>query len=200
MDFQFRPIDRWPSEHKAAVAVRSLFRAPYTDTMELLRREIEMLDGRHPVVMLDLGESEIRRDGLPRAGARPRSPGVIVAFESKYGPLKYLCDRFTEWQDNLRAIALGLEALRRVDRYGITKRGEQYTGWKALPPGDGFSDAEAAARFVSEHSGVPVTTILGARESAVSAWRLAAKRLHPDGGGDADAFRRLQRARELLGV
>lgn len=37
-----------------------------------------------------------------------------------------------DWQINLRAIALGLEALRKLDRYGITSRGEQYTGWRAI--------------------------------------------------------------------
>jgi hypothetical protein len=38
------------------------------------------------------------------------------------------------WQDNLRAVALGLEALRRVERYGIAQRGEQYAGWRRADP------------------------------------------------------------------
>jgi len=35
----------------------------------------------------------------------------------------------------VRAIALALEALRKVDRYGV-RSGSQYAGFKALPPGD----------------------------------------------------------------
>lgn len=42
------------------------------------------------------------------------------------GHLSYPCDTFTTLQDNLRVIALALEALRMVDRYGVTRRGEQY--------------------------------------------------------------------------
>ena len=32
---------------------------------------------------------------------------------------------------NLRSIALGLKALRAVDRYGVSRRGEQYAGFRA---------------------------------------------------------------------
>ena len=72
---------------------------------------------------------------MPRANASPKSPAVVIAFESKHGPLQYATDAFTHWQANVRAVALGLEALRRVERYGITKHGEQYTGWKQLGSG-----------------------------------------------------------------
>ena len=59
----------------------------------------------------------------------------MVAFESKHGPLKYATDVFDHWHANLRAIALGLEALRKVERYGITQRGEQYTGFRTWNSG-----------------------------------------------------------------
>jgi hypothetical protein len=66
-------------------------------------------------------------------------PGVRIAFESKYGPLTYATDEFVtrpaRLADQRPRIALALQALRAVDRYGVTKRGEQYTGWKALPAG-----------------------------------------------------------------
>src|ERR1700675_3855774 len=84
------------------------------------------LDAKKLVFQIDVRESEIRLDGLPSARARPNDPAVIVSFDSKHGPLRYFCDQFTDWQDNIRAIALGLEALRKVERYGITHRGEQY--------------------------------------------------------------------------
>lgn len=48
---------------------------------------------------------------------------------------QFAVDQFPTWQDNLRAIALGLDALRRVQRYGIVKEDEQYTGWKQLTGG-----------------------------------------------------------------
>jgi hypothetical protein len=62
-----------------------------------------------------------------------------------------------DWQHNVRAIALGLEALRKVDRYGITRRGEQYAGWKALPAGIGIGathmTSEVATKVIIEESG-----------------------------------------------
>ena len=74
------------------------------------------------------------------ADTRADTPRVVVSFDSCHGPLRYQCDRFTTtragtkaWHANVRAIALGLEALRKVDRYGIAGSGEQYRGWTALP-------------------------------------------------------------------
>lgn len=133
------------------------------------------------MIQLALDETDIRLDGWPRGNATPRHHGVILAFESKHGPLKYATARYYPWQANLRAIALGLEALRAVDRYGVTKRGEQYAGWKALPAGDGPSVARGW-RLIEEHGGV----------------REALKATHPDRGGDARDFADVQAAREGL--
>lgn len=44
--------------------------------------------------------------------------------------LVYATDVCEYWQHNVRSIALGLESLRAVDRYGISKRGEQYAGFR----------------------------------------------------------------------
>ncbi len=88
------------------------------------------------MLQIDIREQALRLDGGLRANARPVDfPGVRISFESKHGPLTYATDTHEFWQHNVRGIALGLQALRAVDRYGVTKRGEQYTGWKALPAG-----------------------------------------------------------------
>lgn len=118
---------------------RSNFATAWPATERLLLKEVQHLRGRDLVIEVDASESDIRLDGRLRATARPATPCVRVAFESIHGPLTYATDRFTTWQDNVRAIALGLEALRRVDRYGITKKGEQYAGWKAIGAGSGSS-------------------------------------------------------------
>jgi hypothetical protein len=93
------------------------------------------------VIEAQFTEDEIRLDGRPRAGARPAFPGVIVSFDSKHGPLRFCCDDCVDWMDNVRAIALTMNYLRGADRYGVTKDGEQYKGWKALPP-PGPTDAK----------------------------------------------------------
>lgn len=125
---------------------RSPFDSTWAATEQLLLREVQRLHGKNLVIEADFTERDIRLDGRPRANARPATPAVRIAFDSIHGPLTYATDRFTTWHDNVRAIALGLEALRKVDRYGITKRGEQYTGWKALPPSSNTPTTQDEAR------------------------------------------------------
>jgi hypothetical protein len=218
----FRPIDTWPGQLRTdADRQHSRFKAHHGDTLDLLQRELDMLDATDIIVQLALTETQIRNDGWPRSDARPSGPQVAVSFDSKHGPLQYATDVYrgtgdrqwgcvTGWQANLRAIALGLESLRRVDRYGITKSGEQYRGWKQLGAGGpiamgaGSMTVEEAARFITEHSDDPVGRLedldrFGLDVGLARAlYRDAAKRLHPDAGGDPAMFRRLQDAKAVL--
>jgi hypothetical protein len=179
--FTFRPIERWlgPSTPSRRY---SPFRASYSQTLALLDRELRALRASRVVIQLALEESDIRLDGLPRASARPKHPGVILAFHSdKHGmDLQYALDAYTKWEDNLRAIALGLEALRKVDRYGVTKHGEQYRGWRQLGPGnDGASLVERGHVLIEKHGSITE----------------ALRATHPDHGGDPEDFIAVQAAR-----
>jgi hypothetical protein len=49
--------------------------------------------------------------------------------------LQFAIDKFPSWQDNVRAIALGLHDLRRIERYGIVESDEHLTGFKQLTAG-----------------------------------------------------------------
>lgn len=199
-EIRFVSIEHWPGPRNQG-PIRSPFKASYTKTCALLDRELSMLDAEHVVIQADCDTSQIRRDGMLRADARMRGPGVIVSFESRYGPLSYPCDRFSDWQDNLRAIALSLEALRAVDRYGVTRRSEQYRGWKAitLRGDDEFNNAGEAAYFLARHCpGVTATGIQADVEQARRAYKHAAAENHPDRGGAADLFNRITSAWEVL--
>lgn len=209
MDVRFRPLTTWPGS-RTSRRQRDRFDTSWSSTLDLLERELRHLGGTHIVIEIALKEDQIRLDGWPRADARPSDPGVVISFDSRYGPLRYATDVFFDWQANVRAVALGLEALRKVDRYGITRRGEQYKGWKQLPPGialgpAGFDSREAAAEFLSKHSSfgsvkAPAATLIDNPERARLAYREAAKRLHPDAGGDTAEFQRLQAAWAMLEV
>jgi hypothetical protein len=200
-----RPIQIWPGELTGWHSRRaSNFKATYTTTLDLLDREVYHLGADRAVLQLALTERDIRNDGLPRAQARPSHPGVILAFESTYGPLQYATDAFTTWQDNLRAIALGLEALRKVDRYGITRNGTQYTGFRALMASTSMDVRDAActlAAFTDDEWKwddllVEVGTL--GKEWTRQAYRTAAKRRHPDVGGSHSDWLRLEEAYRLL--
>lgn len=208
MDITYRPITTWPGE-RTKYRQYSRFDSPWSKTLDLLDRELFHLNAKRVVIEIDLREQDFRLDGSWRANAKPTDPGIVISFDSKYGPLRYATDTFRDWQDNVRAIALGLEALRKVDRYGITKRGEQYTGWKALPAGialgpAGFANHDEAMRFILDQAGeiwaAPTETAACLEDPDIAkvAYRDACTRLHPDAGGNHEDFVRLQQAWKLV--
>jgi len=189
MDYQhlegvtFRPLTTWPGDPLTPDGARrrSQFKAGIGATERLLSRELHMLRAGPTVVELAIDASEFRRDGLPYARAVARHPGIVLSITaSKHGALRYATDVFDRWQDNLRAIAMSLEALRQVDRYGVARRGEQYRGWLALGAGSG--DVERGGQIVAAEGGAtaalrathPDTRTDGYTEddyAAVLAWR-----------------------------
>jgi hypothetical protein len=194
MEYTFKSIVEWignPTPYGRRQ--RSRFDSTYSQTLQLLERELRHLGAKQVVIQTYHRPYDIRRDGMPRADARqPEQPGVILSFNSKHGPLSYPCDTFTKWEHNLRAIALALEALRTVDRYGVTKTGEQYRGWTALPAADSKTLEQEAAEFISTISELPSASILGSGEVFRKAYRRCVVELHPDSGGDNEQFVKLQ--------
>lgn len=200
------PIREWPGELTRNRS-RSQFKAGLSDTLQLLDREISHLtDSR---AQRESGELLIaipagdlwRLDGRPRAHAVAEHPGVIFSLDSKHGPLSYPCDTFTTWQDNLRAVALALEALRKVDRYGVTKRGEQYRGFLAIEATAapaGFATAVEALKYLREISEVPADVYEAPEVHLPRVIRAAQRRAHPDTGGDTATFQRVSLAEAKL--
>lgn len=163
----------------------TLFSAPAAKTIKLLATELSALHAEQVVIELDYRDVDLRLDGYPRANTRPMSPAVGVSFKSEHGPLRYATCRFGTWQANLRAVALGLEALRKVERYGISQRGEQYVGYRQIAQSSQeFVSREQALRWLADHGG----------------YREAARRYHPDNAdtGDEETFKLLQQAKHMV--
>ncbi len=196
LDLRFHPLAEWSAKPTPAAQRKSrwTFRASWNDTLSLLEDELMKLRAQDVVVSAALRPEDIRIDGWPRSGASPTHPGIILSFASSHGPLRYLTDRYEFWQHNLRAIALGLQALRAVDRYGITERGEQYVGWKAIPASTGNGQAPLAL----------LRNLVGLTEGheadARVIYRQALKRAHPDHGGSRELLEQVQDAGRKLGV
>lgn len=204
MRYEIRPLGQWtgprtpPHEFRRSGAQ---FRAAWNSTLELLGRETDLLGAHMVVLQVDVTAGEIRRDGMLRADARVDFPGVRVSFDSHHGALTYATDTYTTWRANVRAVALALQALRAVDRYGVSKRGEQYRGWAAIEAGPGeLMSAEQAAKLVAQaaESWFTAGDVLRLPDARRRAYRAAARRHHPDTGGDPDLFRKLTAAKELL--
>jgi hypothetical protein len=100
LQFEYRPIDAWPGE-RTKTRQPSQFKAPLTNTLDLLDRELTKVGARNIVFQCDVDAADIRLDGMLRAGVKPRSPAVILSFDSRHGPLSYPCDRFNDWKDKL---------------------------------------------------------------------------------------------------
>lgn len=200
MAIHFRPITMWPGQLRPPFdRETSRFSFDYHGTLELVAYEAHRLGSDDVVVQLALSDSDLRKDGLPRAHAKPEHPGVIVVLpESDKGRLSFACDRYADrhrtpgWQDNLRAVGKTMEALRAVDRWGATQ-GQQYAGFAELPSTS--TSVQEAVEFVAHHAELTEEDVVANPERAC---RLAAKRVHPDHGGDAETFNRLQHCLQVL--
>lgn len=205
LDYKIEAINVWPGERTPSYRrTRSPFKTVWTKVLSHIAKEIHHLGGRNVVLKLGVSARDIRQDGMLRADARPQDPGVIIQFVAgrlKGAPtLLYRCDRFPYWQDNVSAIARGLEALRLVDRYGVTPTGEQYAGFKALPSStDATLTTEKAAEIIMQHSSISVQAILHEARAANDAVRVARHRTHPDrNAGQSDLWSAVERARVVL--
>jgi hypothetical protein len=215
MNYQVRPIVTWPGQ-RTKLPKSAPFRSHWSETEQLLEDELRRIGAKNAVLQLSITERDIKVDGCLRGDARPGSP-VIVSFDSKHGPISIPCDAFANWRDNVRAIALGLEALRKLERYGITGQGQQYTGWKALPP-PASSQAGSSGQARPQHAPPPPPdpdgfrtreeakafqrTIVGGRVDFVpmdQVLRECEKLTHPDAYPGREAkFKRVQAARRVL--
>lgn len=205
--YVIRPLGSWdgPRTPAGARRPRFQFRALWGQTLELLEYELEQLAATDIVLEADFREQDLRMDGMPRANARPpQDPAVRLAFESKHGHLVYQADGYDVWQHNIRAIALGLQALRAVDRYGITSRAQQYDGWRQIeaPSTGTLTGYRDAFKAIAALAGLgPAEAESAVRQFEVDPtvirdlYRRALRAAHPDTGGTAAAFDRLTRAR-----
>jgi hypothetical protein len=182
----WRPLAAWPYPPKPSQTDR--FQSTWTSSLDLLEREIDKLDGREVIIGVVTEERYLRLDGQLRADAKYGHPGVEISFEVPVGPpsggwrrLVFHTDAYPYLASNLRAIALGLAALRAVDRYGITSTAEQYAGFAQLTAGG--ADPERGKLLVDRAGSV-------------------AKALHdhhPDHGGQDRDFIDVQAYRKLAG-
>lgn len=191
----FEPLADWP--YPPVARRSSPFRARWIDTTDLLLYEAERLGTALVVIELDLSRTDLRQDGQIRANARLSSDRVRVSMDTAHGPMRFACDHYDagtlSWQANVRAVALTMQALRAVERYGAVHSAEQYQGFLALeaPAAGGFVSADAALGWLRER-------LADGAATPTQLVRRAAKVMHPDVGGSEAEWARLDEARELL--
>lgn len=127
-----------------------------------------------------------RLDGLPRSGQpEPTDPGAACYFQLKGKPRCLACDSWDRVADNVAAIAQHIDALRRIDRYGVGTMEQAFAGYAALP------SAAGSWFVVLEFAAPPKTWAeVEARHTEL------AKRHHPDLGGNVDTMAKINAARD----
>jgi hypothetical protein len=202
LNCRFTPIQKWPGQPTPSYQrTRGAFKAGWSNTLDLLERELNQLRAKDITVEGFFFREQIRNDGWPKAAARPTQPGVVLSFDTAKGRMVMPCDKYLGWESNLRAIALTLEHLRAVERYGATYHGEQYTGWLKLPAASAIDEAEQLAIALAQMAGIEsvhANTIATNQDAFDRAWREAVRRTHPDGGGSAEEFTAAIAARDRI--
>lgn len=97
-----------------------------------LELELERLGATDPLMSSNL---KLGVSGVPLSGqGEPRDRGVAVYFNLHGADRVLACDRYLSTAGNIAAIAAHIDALRRIDRYGVGTIDQAFAGYAALPP------------------------------------------------------------------
>lgn len=182
MKATFVSLPAWPYPPRPQATTP--FRMGWDDALDSLEREIELVGGDDVLIGVVLDPAYIGISGKLKVGwfTKLRHVGAEVSFSTPDGKrLAFHTDGYKELRQNVRAIAAGLEALRAVDRYGITSSAEQYAGFAQLAAGG--PDPARGKVLVEREGGI----------------RAALMRYHPDRGGNDRDFADVQAYRESVG-
>jgi hypothetical protein len=130
---------------------------------------------------------------LPYAGApnKPDDPGVVARWTVDGEQFAAACDQWNNVRDNAQATALYLDAKRALDRYGVATAESEFATAR-LPSGD-----DVVTGAAPPHQVLGVDADAGDQEVR-AAYRDLAKDVHPNRGGDRDAFERINDARDAM--
>lgn len=129
----------------------------------------------------------LRNDGLPRASFRvPDDKGVAVYFNLSSQNMVLCCDRWDKIEHNIRAIALTIQAMRGMDRWGVSEMlNRMFRGFAALPAPT--NDSVSCWNILQ----IPPSSSIA---DIKAAYREQIKKVHPDMGGTNEEFHLLTQA------
>ncbi len=163
----------------------SLFNA-----IDRLQGELDRLGARESILSTNV---RTKLNGLPYSNEpEPTDRGVAVYFKLKGKDRCLACDAFTTVAGNVAALAAHIDAIRRIDRYGVGTIDQAFAGYTALPA--------PAADWRSTFGLVNGASL----DDVERKYREMARTAHPDAGGnDADMARlnvAIESARAELGA
>lgn len=175
---------QWPiTQPRAKYRERSRFQVSLAQARDDLYRELELLGATAVTISsnaaLNLNGTISARQGFIA------DPGVAVYWKRNGREQVMACDRWDQIGHNIRAIGKTIEALRGIERWGTTEMVDAaFSGFAALPE---------TASGASWWSVLAVSPTSG-RDAIERAFRELSRTHHPDVGGDAEQFLRVQEA------
>lgn len=126
---------QWPLGYKRTYArENSRFRQGIDASQRHLHEEVRRLGGTDLVVSTNL---LIRNDGMIYAAYLDKKiddPGVAIFFKYKKKDVTMCCDKYHRVWENIYALANGIEALRGMERWGVSEFLDRaFAGFTALP-------------------------------------------------------------------
>jgi hypothetical protein len=196
MSKQKYPLD-WPIGYPRTQSPgRSSFKNPTLDkTIKNLVDEVSrLLYGRvytrTDVQVVISSNIPLRNDGFPRADYMKsviRDKGVAIYFKKGDADVVLCCDKWDTVESNLHSVYKTIEALRSVERWGVSDFIQRsFTGFKALPAPEISNQWWQVLGMISMPK---------AYYEAVYAYRDACKMHHPDvKGGSVEKFQQINNA------
>lgn len=177
---------QWPAGYaRTQKPKRSAFKVTPGAAQDELLSEVKRLGGKNLIVSTD---QVLNNDGSIRMSAKePSDKGVAIYFDYKGKPVALCCDQYNEMRDNLYALAKSINAIRGIERWGVSDFLERaFTGFTALPEA-------GVKKHWHEVLGV---SPFASFEFVKYAWREKIKYAHPDAGGNAEKFNEINSAYE----
>lgn len=174
---------QWPKNWPKTEPVRKengKFKQSLAGALSNLKTECARLGGKNLVLS----------SNYTLGNERPAESGVVAYFQLDNQPIAIPCDRWRLVEHNVQAIALTIEAMRGMERWGAKHMiTAMFTGFKALP---------------QKASGISPHLTLGLEEGKqyteqeiTDAYKRKAKTEHPDAGGSDERWRVLREAHDL---
>lgn len=183
--YEAYPLD-WPADYpRSDSQKKSKFTTTLGKARDFVNAELKRLNATDAVISTNV---PLKDNGDLRADwSRYKfdDTGVAVYFTRNDQQVVLCCDTYSKVWDNLHAIGRTIEALRQIDRDGVSDfLNRSFSGFKRLSE---VTEALDCFQILGIHRGA---TLKDVRD----AYRALSKKFHPDVGGSSQKFNQLYEA------
>lgn len=145
--------------------------------------ELEKLGATNVILSSNL---HLRQDGIPYSKQKIiEDPGVAVYFKFNNYDQCIPCDKWDRPEDNIKAVAKTIEALRGIERWGAKEMvNAAFRGFTALPEHTHSDTIKPMYDYFADCK---------SEEETKKTFRILSRTEHPDKGGDSEVFNEIMR-------